>query len=116
MTKKSNVYTFGAILLEIMSGRPALDRNRPKLEERNLVKWAKPYLLSNRLISQVMDARIEGEYPVHEVKKVAKIVMQCVTDDPNLRPTMDDVLSAMEQLMHSSDEGSSRTYNCGVSN
>ena len=116
MTKKSNVYSFGAILLVIMSGRPVLDINRPKREELQLVEWAKPYLSSNCLISQVMDARIEGEYRVHEVKIAAKIVMQCVTDDPNLRPTMDDVLSALEHLKHSSDEGSSRSYNYGVSN
>ena len=116
MTKKSNVYSFGAILLVIMSGRPVVDENRPKPEELNLIKWAKAYLLSNRLISQVMDARIKGRYPVHEVKIAAKIVMQCVTDDPKLRPTMDDVLSALEHLKHSSDEGSSRSYNYGVSN
>jgi hypothetical protein len=47
-----------------MSGKRALDNNRPFLE-RNLVAWAKQLLTSKRKISQVMDARIEG----HRVKE-----------------------------------------------
>lgn len=105
LTKKSDVYTFGVVLLEIMSGKRALDRTRPG-REQNLVEWAKPYLSSRRRIFQVMDARIEGQYLVREAMKVAKIAIQCLSVEPRFRPTMADVVRALEQLQDSSDTGS----------
>ncbi|XP_028769905.1 receptor-like cytoplasmic kinase 176 [Neltuma alba] len=104
LTKKSDVYTFGVVLLEIMSGKRALDRNRPS-REQNLVEWAKPYLSSKRRIFQVMDARIEGQYLVREAMKVAKIAIQCLSVEPRFRPTMADVVRALEQLLDTSDTG-----------
>ncbi|KAI9100165.1 hypothetical protein K1719_024383 [Acacia pycnantha] len=83
------------------SGKCAWDCKRPG-RERNLVVWAKPYLSSKRGIFQVMDARIEGQYEVHEAMKVAKIAIQCLSESKRLRPTMADVVSALEQLQDSS--------------
>ncbi|KAI9100304.1 hypothetical protein K1719_024522 [Acacia pycnantha] len=107
LTKKCDVYSFGVVLLEILSGKRALDKERPA-REHNLVEWAKPYLSSKRRISKIMDTRIEGQYQVHEALKVAKITIQCLSPKPPLRPTMVDVVSALEQLQDSSDTGSSK--------
>ncbi|KAI9100130.1 hypothetical protein K1719_024348 [Acacia pycnantha] len=101
LTKKCDVYSFGVVLLEILSGKRALDCTRPD-REHNLVEWVKPYLLSKRGIFQVMDARIEGQYQVHEAMKVAELAIQCLSKLPRLRPTMADVVSALEQLQGSS--------------
>ncbi|XP_028794821.1 receptor-like cytoplasmic kinase 176 [Neltuma alba] len=106
LTKKCDVYSFGVVLLEILSGKRALDRNRPA-GEQNLVEWAKPYLLSKRRIFKVMDARIAGQYLASEAMKVAKIAIQCLSVQPQFRPTMADVVRALEQVQDSSDTGSS---------
>ncbi|KAK4277962.1 hypothetical protein QN277_015875 [Acacia crassicarpa] len=101
LTKKCDVYSFGVVLLEILSGKCALDCTRPD-RERNLVEWVKPYLSSKHGIFQVMDARMEGQYQVHEAMKVAELAIQCLSKLPRLRPTMADVVSSLEQLQDSS--------------
>lgn len=54
-----------------------------------------------------MDARIEGQYPVRQAMKVANIAIQCLSVEPRFRPTMAEVVRALEQLQDSTDTGSS---------
>ncbi|MED6219115.1 Interface between microtubules and kinetochore protein [Stylosanthes scabra] len=102
LTKKSDVYSFGVVLLEIMSGKRALDKNRPT-GEHNLVDWAKPLLVSKRKISQVMDSRLDGQYPSREAMKVAALAIKCLSAEQKFRPTMDEVVRSLEQLKDSED-------------
>ncbi|XP_058787448.1 receptor-like cytoplasmic kinase 176 [Vicia villosa] len=103
LTKKSDVYSFGVVLLEIMSGKRTLDTNRPS-GEHNLVEWAKPLLVSKRKISQVMDARIEGQYSLREAVKVAHIAILCLSAEQKYRPNIDEVVRSLEQLQDSNDK------------
>ncbi|TXG49789.1 hypothetical protein EZV62_025664 [Acer yangbiense] len=107
LTAKSDVYSFGVVLLELLSGRRAIDKNRPS-GEHNLVEWAKPYLQSKRKIFQVMDARIEGQYTLSSVLKVATLAIKCLSKEPKSRPNMDEVVNALEQLQESNDVEPSR--------
>ena len=55
LTPTENVYSFGVILLEIVTGKPAFDANRPK-NERNLVEWVKSALSGDLTkLEQIMD-------------------------------------------------------------
>lgn len=94
LTKMSDVYNFGVVLLEIMSGKRALDNNR-SYREYSLVDWAKR--LNKDKIYQFMDSHIEGQYSSHEAMKVANIAIQCVNIRPESRPKMDDVVRLLEQ-------------------
>nr|WIL59841.1 nodulation protein [Melilotus officinalis] len=102
LTKESDVYNFGVVLLEIMSGKRAFDRNRP-LREHDLVEWAKPLLTRKHKISQVMDVRIEGQYSSREAKKLAHIVIQCLSERPEHRPKTEEIVRSLEQLQDSND-------------
>ncbi|KAG6430427.1 hypothetical protein SASPL_108493 [Salvia splendens] len=77
--------------------------NRP-MGEHSLVEWAKPYLTNKRRISRVMDSRIEGQYTVDLALKAATLALQCIYMDPRTRPTMDEVIIALEQLLDSKEE------------
>lgn len=107
LTAKSDVYSFGVVLLEILSGRRAIDKNRPS-GEHNLVEWAKPYLTSKRRVLQMLDARIEGQYSTGGALKAAKLAIQCISTEPKLRPNMNTVVKALEQLQDSSETSGSR--------
>lgn len=99
LTKESDLYNFGVVLLEIMSGKRAVDKNRP-LREQNLVEWAKPLLNSKRKISQVMDVRIEGQYSSREAMKLAHIVIQCLSE----RTKIEKIVRSLKQLQNSNDK------------
>lgn len=103
LTAKSDVYSFGVVLLEILSGKQAIDKNRPH-REQNLVNWAKPYLCSKRKFIEVLDARIEGQYPLGAALKAANLANQCLSLDPKFRPNMDAVVRILEQLIQDSED------------
>ncbi|KAF2296068.1 hypothetical protein GH714_035974 [Hevea brasiliensis] len=107
LTKKSDIYSFGVVLLEILSGRRAIDKSKPSREE-NLVDWARPYLGSKRKIFQVMDARLEGQYSLKDALKAATLAVQCLSTEPKFRPDVEELVKALEQLLESNDNEGSR--------
>lgn len=91
------MYSFGVVLLEILTGRRVLDQNRPQ-GEQNLIEWARPYLASKRRVLRVIDARIEGQYKPSGALRAAILAVKCIAIEPKYRPTMDEVVKALEQL------------------
>ncbi|CAK9147699.1 unnamed protein product [Ilex paraguariensis] len=108
LTAKSDIYSFGVVLLEMLSGRRVIDKNRPPGEEK-LIEWAKRYLTSKRKILYVMDARIEGQYSLAGALKAATLAVKCLSIEPKYRPNMDEVVKTLEQLQDSKDTGSTKS-------
>ncbi|XP_057971229.1 probable serine/threonine-protein kinase PBL11 isoform X2 [Malania oleifera] len=97
LTAKSDVYSFGVVLLEMLSGRRVLDKNRP-FGEHNLVEWAKPCLGNKQKIFRVLDGRLEGQYSLGRALKAASLTLHCLSPEHKLRPSMNEVVTALEQL------------------
>ncbi|KAL2458911.1 Protein kinase superfamily protein [Forsythia ovata] len=98
LTTASDVYSFGVVLLELLTGRKSVDKNRPH-REQNLVEWAKPIIKNPRkLLSRLMDPRLEGQYPEMGAQKAAALAYQCLSHSPKLRPKMSDVIKVLEPL------------------
>ncbi|KAM0902442.1 hypothetical protein ACQ4PT_019306 [Festuca glaucescens] len=108
LTAKSDVYSFGVVLLEMLSGRRALDKNRPS-GEHNLVEWARPYLTSKRRIFRILDARLGGQYSLAGAQKAAALALRCLSGDSRVRPGMEQVVAALEQLQDAKDAAGSGT-------
>lgn len=94
---KSDVYGFGVVLLEILTGLRALDPKRPS-EQHNLVDWTKPLLSSKKKLKTIMDARMEGQYSFKAALKTAHITLKCLAPDPKSRPSMKEVVEELEQI------------------
>uniref|UniRef100_A0A2N9G5Z9 non-specific serine/threonine protein kinase n=1 Tax=Fagus sylvatica TaxID=28930 RepID=A0A2N9G5Z9_FAGSY len=104
LTTRSDVYSFGVVLLEMLSGRRAVDKNRPS-GEHNLVEWAKPNLANKRKIFRILDNRLEGQYTMDAAYKAATLALRCLSMEAKFRPTMDEVVTSLEQLQESKDSG-----------
>lgn len=102
LTSKSDVYSFGVVLLEILTGRRSMDKKRPS-GEQNLVTWARPYLAEKRKLYQLVDPRLELNYSLKGVQKVAQLAYNCLNRDPKFRPTMDEVVKVITPLQDLSD-------------
>ncbi|RWR78509.1 Protein kinase domain-containing protein [Cinnamomum micranthum f. kanehirae] len=95
---KSDVYGFGVVLLEMLSGMRAIDKNRPS-GQHNLVEWAKLYLSDPRkVLSRVMDQRLEGQYPSKGAVQAAQLILKCLGSNPRRRPSMSEVVETLEQI------------------
>lgn len=102
LTSKSDVYSFGVVLLEMLTGRRSVDKKRPN-GEQNLVAWARPHLGDRRRLYQLVDPRLEYNYSIKGVQKVAQIAYYCLSRDPKTRPSMDEVVKALIPLQGLND-------------
>uniref|UniRef100_A0A0D3FED6 non-specific serine/threonine protein kinase n=1 Tax=Oryza barthii TaxID=65489 RepID=A0A0D3FED6_9ORYZ len=100
LSAKADVYSFGVVLLELLTGRRALDKSKPGIEQ-NLVDWAKPHLGDKRRLYRVMDTKLGGQYPKKGAHAIANIALQCICNDAKMRPRMSEVLEELEQLQDS---------------
>ncbi|KAH9709446.1 putative serine/threonine-protein kinase PBL3 [Citrus sinensis] len=97
LTTKSDVYSFGVVLLELLSGRCAVDKTKVGIEQ-SLVDWAKPYLSDKRKLFRIMDTKLGGQYPQKAAHTAATLALQCLNNEPKLRPRMSEVLAILERL------------------
>ncbi|XP_051121461.1 receptor-like cytoplasmic kinase 176 [Andrographis paniculata] len=97
LTVRSDVYSFGVVLLEMLTGRRVLDKNRPH-GEQNLIDWARPYLASKRGVLRVMDPRLEGQFSTSGALRAATLAVKCLAIEAKYRPTMDEVVKALERV------------------
>ncbi|KAF5930911.1 hypothetical protein HYC85_031784 [Camellia sinensis] len=97
LTFKSDIYSFGVVLLEIITGRKAIDNMRPTAEQ-NLVAWARPLFKDRRKFPQMADPVLEGKYPTRGLYQALAIAAMCVQEQPNMRPLIADIVTALNYL------------------
>ncbi|CAL5074805.1 unnamed protein product [Urochloa decumbens] len=98
ITTKMDVYSFGVLLLELLSGKRAWNTNRP-LNQMDLVNWTRPYLEeATPRIRNIIDSTLGVQYPLPGAEKAAKLASQCLSVDPMQRPSMEQVVKVLEQL------------------
>jgi len=96
---KSDVYGFGVVLLELLTGLQAFDSKRPE-GQQNLIEWIKPSLSDKRKLksNNIVDYRLEGQYTSKAAFETAHLILKCLQPDPKKRPSMKDVLGILEGI------------------
>ncbi|KAH1219348.1 LRR receptor-like serine/threonine-protein kinase IOS1 [Glycine max] len=93
LREKSDVFSFGIVLFEIITGQPAIT----KTEERtHIIQWVDSILLE-RGINDIVDSRLQGEFDIHHVKKALDTAKACVATTSINRPTMTHVVNELKQ-------------------
>ncbi|CAI5511877.1 unnamed protein product [Closterium sp. Naga37s-1] len=101
----SDVYSFGVVLLELLSGRKAVDTSRP-LGQESLVLWARPLLSKPSRYRHLLDPRLlacPSPPPPAALHTVATLANACVHSDPAARPSMSTVVELLRRAQQTSN-------------
>ncbi|XP_062101152.1 probable serine/threonine-protein kinase PBL21 [Humulus lupulus] len=102
LTLKSDIYSFGVVLLELITGRKAIDITK-RQGEQNLVSWSRPYLKDRRKFALLVDPILQGHYPVRCLHHAIAITAMCLQEQPTYRPHISDIVVALEYLASEKD-------------
>ncbi|XVF59983.1 hypothetical protein PTKIN_Ptkin08bG0006100 [Pterospermum kingtungense] len=97
LTMKSDIFSFGVVLLELITGREALDDSRAR-EERFLVDWALPMLKDGMNVVHLADPLLRGQFSRSTLKKALEVAITCIQENANSRPSISDVVLALDYL------------------
>ncbi|GER55103.1 protein kinase superfamily protein [Striga asiatica] len=97
LTSKSNVYSFGVVLLELITDLKAVDTRR-RSEQQNLVTWADPIFKESNRFSELADQLLKGEFLRKRFNQAVAIATMCLQEDAAIRPQIRDVVTALSSL------------------
>ncbi|XP_057971364.1 probable serine/threonine-protein kinase PBL25 [Malania oleifera] len=97
LTVQSDVYSFGVVLLELITGRRAIDTTRP-IDEQNLVAWAQPIFKDPRRFPEMADPLLSKNFPERGLNQAVAIAAMCLQDEAMARPLISDVVTALSFL------------------
>jgi len=101
ITEKSDVYSYGVVLLEVLTGRHPLDPSLPG--GAHLVQWVREHLSNKRDPMDLLDSRLQGQpdSQIQEMIQALAISVLCVSPRPHDRPTMKDVVALLKEIRRS---------------
>ncbi|VVB03176.1 unnamed protein product [Arabis nemorensis] len=98
LNEKSDIYSFGVLLLEAVTGRDPVDYGRPA-NEVNLVEWLK-MMVGTRRAEEVVDPRLEPRPSKTALKRALLVSLRCVDPEAEKRPRMSQVVRMLESDEH----------------
>jgi serine/threonine protein kinase len=102
-TQKGDVYAFGVVILELVSGEEALryvfDEGGGGYKRISVIERAREVVaVGGGELRKWVDKRVKDSYPVEVAEKIVLLGLECVDDDPENRPDMGQVEVRVSKL------------------
>lgn len=114
LSTKTDVFSFGILLLEIISGRNAIDL---AYEPPSILDWALPLIKQGRM-HEILDKKVPLPGNMKPVKQMITLATKCVRTSRHRRPSMFDVVEDLKETYRkvsaTSFDGISRAVRCGM--
>ncbi|KAM6542233.1 hypothetical protein CsatB_006680 [Cannabis sativa] len=106
ITEKSDVYSYGVVLLEILSGRSAVESPSQLGDGLHIVEWVKKKMGSFEPAVSILETKLQGlpDQMVQEMLQTLGIAMFCVNSSPTERPTMKEVVALLMEVKSPPEE------------
>lgn len=105
ITEKSDVYSYGVVLLEIITGKKPVDPSFP--DGQHVIQWVREQLKSKRDPVQILDPKLQGhpDTQIQEMLQALGISLLCTSNRAEDRPTMKDVAVLLREIRHEPTAG-----------
>ncbi|KAK7290568.1 hypothetical protein RIF29_05084 [Crotalaria pallida] len=98
VSDKADVYSYGVVLLELMSGRKSLDPSFSEYKNGfNIVPWAELLMTEGRC-SELFSSALWEAGPKEKLMGLLKLALTCTVETLSIRPSMKQVLEKLKQL------------------
>ncbi|OMO55527.1 hypothetical protein CCACVL1_27206 [Corchorus capsularis] len=96
VSDKTDVYAFGVVLLELITGRKPIEARRPPGEE-NLVLWAKPLLHRGMAaVEELLDPRLKCTLKnTTQIARMIQAAAACISNEESRRPGIDEIIAIL---------------------
>ncbi|XP_061375392.1 LRR receptor-like serine/threonine-protein kinase RGI2 [Gastrolobium bilobum] len=100
ITEKSDVYSYGIVVLEVLTGKQPIDPTIP--DGLHIVDWVRQKRGGVEVLDESLRARPESE--IEEMLQTLGVALLCVNSSPDDRPTMKDVVAMMKEIKQEREE------------
>lgn len=100
ITEKSDVYSYGVVVLEVLTGKQPIDPTIP--DGLHIVDWVRQKKAAADVLDPSLLSRPETE--IEEIMQTLGVAVLCVNPSPDDRPTMKDVAAMLKEIRHEKEE------------
>lgn len=97
LNEKSDIYSFGVVLLEMITGKTAISESQRK--RVHVSDWVISILKSTNDVNNVIDSKMVKDFDANSVWKVVELALASVSQNVSERPNMQQIVKGLNECL-----------------